>query len=212
MSDSVTIDGVEIPVIAREKAIADENMTVLASMHGKEVRSVDKLLLGDDREIFQCVHPAKPDCGYTALSIRSVTAHQRMHSGRSVARQAAAEIEAANARAAELEEELNARKQAASDRAKKAAATRESRKYDKQNDDEAVVVNKSDNVNASSKELTLLIQRVQITANAADDATDAHRVAVLNLIQFVADHPVVDPQIIAKAKQYDVLKAALNGM
>jgi len=210
MSDSVTINDETFEIVGREKAVTDETMTPIASMQGKELRSVDRILLADERELFQCVHAANPNCGYTANTIRSVTAHQRTHSGAAVAKQKQAEVDAANERAAAAEQALNERKQAASDRAKKAAATRESRKYDK-NDEVAAPTTTTTNVNAASKEVTLLIQRVQLTANAVDDATEAHRKAVLNLVKFINDHPAVDPQIIAKAKQYDVLKAALNG-
>lgn len=197
--DSIIINGEEIKIIARETALMEGNP--IAAVNGRKIPSVDRILLADERVMFLCVHPADRSCGFTSFTIPGVTSHQRTHSGKMVARRAAAEIEAANERAAAAEQELTQRKTRASERAKTAAATRNANRAKPASEPQE-----------QSKALTQAINRVTITANAVDDALEAHRGAVLNLIKITNDIPACDPQIAAKAKQYDILKSALHGI
>lgn len=216
VTQKVTIDGVEFEIVAREKAVVDESVSHLTRAQGAVMSSVDRILLSDERVLFQCVHRVDPNCGYTSDNVRSVTAHQRVHGGKAVQAKADAAIAEANARAAALEEELKERKRRQSEGGKRAAETRIARQQAEANGTATTPTPKAkpnaDEVAAANKELELAVTRVILTANAVDDAVEAHREAVLHLVKVVKNTPVIDPQILAKAQQYDVLKAALHGL
>lgn len=87
--DQVVIDGVTYDVIVRESAktktpLNDELVTL---------KTVDMLLLSNDQVVYQCVHPgALVKCVFIADAVQSVTAHQRSHSAKTVAKKAAAQL------------------------------------------------------------------------------------------------------------------------
>jgi hypothetical protein len=194
MKDLTKVNGIE--VVVRENAHITSPNDITRTT---ETPSIHRLLLVNDTEIFQCMHKNGVDCTYTAQTAKSVASHQRTHSDALLARRA---VERANA----AEKELAERKQRRADGSRKGAQTR------RQRNDE---VNAMDVIVAppgQSKTLAQAINRVTITANAVDDALEAHRGAVLNLIKITNEIPAVDPQIIAKAKQYDILKSALHGV
>lgn len=196
------VDGVA--VIAREPATADEasNDAVLANAKNA-FRTVERILLEDERTLYQCMHPNDLNCVYTKDNIKSVIAHQKMHSSATEARRLAAQL-------AEIEEKQAQTRRNRSDGSRKGHEARRQRVHT--GDTGAPVALITSGVAPLPAQFNKAIKSVQLTANALDDAIDAHRKATLNLIKLVNENPGCDPQVIAKAQQYDALKAAFGQM
>jgi hypothetical protein len=77
------VDGV--PVIAREPALT----VPVGGGAPVTVKTVDRVILENEAEVFQCVWP-DADCYLAFATVKSATAHQRTHSPKKVARQALA--------------------------------------------------------------------------------------------------------------------------
>ena len=91
MKDLTQVDGVK--VIEREQARMDEHSAPNPSTVGNTVRTVDVIMLADSRVLFQCMHPDDEDCVYTAVKLKSVTAHQVKHGPGNRLRAAERELE-----------------------------------------------------------------------------------------------------------------------
>jgi hypothetical protein len=87
--ETVEIGGLTYDVIAREPATASTPLT-----GGKVTKhpTVHKLLLNTGAEVFQCAHPNRGECRKVADTVNSITAHQRSHSDRTVAKKANAKL------------------------------------------------------------------------------------------------------------------------
>lgn len=207
MKDLTSINGVA--VIAREKATMPVPNDPTRSA---AIDTVDQVLLADATVIFQCVHKNDPDCAYTAQAVRSVTAHQRSHGDRIIAKQALA-------RATAAETELAERIRRRSEGTKKGNETKAALKAGGGTTRVPAEVGgrggpKANGNEASSaigdKELAKMAQNVITAWNALREAEDALQnvlIGYMRAAQTATENPpVIDPQIVAKAKAYDDLK------
>ena len=220
MKDLTHVDGVE--VIERQKAIVQIDDPSVASLHmkpGVAMKTVDQVLLADERIIYQCTHHADPDCTFSADKIRSVTAHQRTHGGKATANRASKELAVVQARADALETELTLRKQRQSLGGKKAAVTRASRRGNAHAMAPSEIGGRGSPERSASTvgdiDLATQAQRVIAAFNAMQDGIDEFQkvfIGYMRAAQSASTPPVIDPQILAKAQQYDAMKAAMKAM
>jgi hypothetical protein len=102
MKDLSKIGDVEVVARAKARITGDDpSAQSIPNMVGKEVATVDEVMLSNETIVFQCVHPNDPDCLYIASTVRSVTAHQRSHGDKTIAKKALARAEAAEAEIAQ---------------------------------------------------------------------------------------------------------------
>lgn len=197
----------DVMVIAREKATMPvPNDPTRVAM----IDTVDQVLLADENIVYQCVHKNDLDCTYTAQSVRSVTAHQRSHGDRIIARQALA-------RAAAAETELAERIQRRSNGSRKGAETRK----------HATVAvpteaggrgGKIDNATSSAignKELAKMAQNVITAWNALREAEDNFQnvmIGYMRAAQVATDvkETTIDPKILTAAKNWNDLQSMLG--
>lgn len=94
--NTVMIDGVTYDVIVREPA---KSTTPISGGEAIVFKTIDMLLLSNDDVVYQCVHPAAlGKCEFVRDNVASVTAHQRSHGAKTVAKQAAAKLDAVAAK------------------------------------------------------------------------------------------------------------------
>lgn len=218
MKDLTTVNGFK--VVERQPArVAVDDPAVghlQGAVAGAAIRTVDEVLLENEQVIFQCVHPAAPDCDYTGASPRSVTAHQRSHGGKAVASKAAREVAAAQAEAEAAKAELAARIQRRSDGSKKGAQTRMATKaHAPQEIGGRSGEHGPGRTIVGDTDLARAAQRVITAFNAMQTCADEFQkvlIGYMRMAQTASEAPAIDPQILAKAQQYDVLKAAMNGL
>jgi hypothetical protein len=180
----------ELEVVAREDANIPSPNDPAKSV---TTQAIHQLLLSDGSIVFQCMHRNDGDCMYTAPAAKSVASHQRTHSDRLLAKRAIAEAEA-------VKNELAERIKRRSEGSKKGMQTRKL---------QTASTSPTGTPPPTSSDLTKAVKRVQITANALDDAIEEHRVATLHLITIAGNMPELDPQIIAKATAYDEFKTKM---
>jgi hypothetical protein len=219
MKDLTHIDGVE--VISRQKAVVAADDSAVGNLPGvfpgQVMKTVDEVLLIDERTVYQCTHHADDDCTYSAPSVRSVTAHQRVHGGKAVAKRAQATIDAALAEAAQAKAELEARKQRRSEGSKQGAITRKNNlvaappEIGGKN-----TTSQSGNANVvGNEDLAKAAQNVIVAFNAMQTCADEFQrvlIGYMRMAQTASEAPSIDPQILAKAHQYDAMKAAMKAM
>ena len=182
--DLTQIDGVA--VVARDTArMANPNLGLTGTVPITTVHEV--LLENRDTAIFQCMHPNGPDCTYTADTVRSVTAHQRMHSDRKL-----------------LQEEL-ARRAASTERRRagaiKAAETRAAKKTKQNGASQHSPENTEDDytrraaLDEYDRGSDMIIEGMRVCQSALDN---------------LAGLPLLDPAIVEKARKWDALRANLQ--
>lgn len=209
------VDGVE--VIERQKATG-----VAGSVsEGVVISAVDMLLLADGRTVFHCVHKNAADCVYTNTSVGSVTSHQRTHSDRMEAKRAKADAEAKQVELDAIHAREAQKKANYSAGAAKGAATRKARKVHTPTEIGGMGNGNNTNPGAPSKsvvgdtDLARKAQQVVIAYNALQDAHDQFQNVFLGYMraaQVASEKPAIDPQIVAKAAQYDIIQSALKGI
>lgn len=208
------VNGVEI--IERQMATGMAGTAIA----GKSVESVEELLLADGRTVYHCVHKNAPDCEYTADQVGSITSHQRTHSDRMMAKRALEAAEAAKADAARVQAELDARVQRRSEGSRQGHQTKLARKaqvpsvvggqgraHSKPGTPTVSVI--------GDTELAAKAQKVIIAYNALQDAHDQFQnvfLGYMRAVQVASQKPAIDPQILAKAQQYDIIQSALKGI
>jgi len=210
------VDGVEI--VARQKAVGAPGSVG----EGAEIQSVEQLLLADDRIVFHCVHKNAVNCEYTNAVMGGVMSHQRSHSDRMMAKRANEKVDELAAQLAEVEAEKARKKANYSAGAKKGQETRKTRQL--QTPSEVGGVGNGHRVTrgepsksvVGDDDLAKQAQRVIIAFNAMQDATDEFQkvfIGYMRQAQICSERPeaVIDPQILAKARQYDIIQAALKG-
>jgi hypothetical protein len=217
MKDLTRVNGVKVEARERAKYTA-ENRPNEQVMIGAEVPTVDEVLLEDGTVLYQCVHPKAGDCEYVHINMRSVTAHQTAHgirNDRRVAKAAIARAEAAEAElAARIERRSSGSRQAAMTRKQKRELTpvptevggRTGRDSGKGNPTSSAI---------GDQELAKAAQRVITAWNALQECTNTFQdvfIGYMRMAQTATMEQRVDPQILAKAQQYDVLQAALKGI
>lgn len=214
MRDLTQVNGVKVEARERAKYTEDSRPSPLVKP-GTEVPSVDEVLLADGTVIFQCVHPSSDDCVYTNTNLRSVTAHQVAHGKRRIEREA----REATQRAAAAEAELNERKQRRSEGSRKGHLTRVATRTTPAS--VPVEVGGRGGVKVNGKEASSAIgdaelakqaQRVITAWNALQECTNEFQnvfIGYMRMAQTASVPPAIDPQILAKAKQYDELKKKL---
>jgi len=208
MKDLTHVKGVE--VIAREKAIVDETISGLESARGSLFKTVDKVLLANDTTVYQCMHPLAEDCDYSADGIRSVTAHQRSHGAKAIAKTAAVELAVKEAELAEFKERQARQFQNRSNGAKKAAETRKTTKMQAPGE-----VGRPDVKNAKvvgDGELAREAQRVVTAFNAMQTAADEFQRVMVGYLRMAQTKTevVIDPVILDKARRWDDMQQLLN--
>lgn len=180
--------------------------------------SVEELLLDDGSTVFHCKHKNMPECEYTNPSINAVTSHQRTHSDRMMAKRALEEKTAAEAAAAAVQAELDARIQRKRDGAIQANKTRKERAANGEPHPHARGGRKTPTIpQVGDADLAKKAQQVIIAYNALQDAHDQFQNVFLGYMRAAQDatnrpEPVIDPQIVAKAAQYDLIQNALKGL
>lgn len=183
--------------------IAVQQATMVHAVSQQEVtlNTVKAVLLADDSVVFVCDHINAPECTMSAESPRSVFAHQRAHSPQRMFEKAQAELEA--------------RKLAASNRAKKAAATRSANRKNGNGKAEAPV---SEPIidNATDESLAASLDQLEDVTEALEKAIADIDAAVLQLridikrMKLQAKEKPVDPVLLEKAAKYDALKGILG--
>jgi len=210
------VNGVEI--VERQKAIGATGTVG----EGAQIQSVDELLLADGTTMFHCVHKNAVDCEYVNPVMGGVMSHQRSHSDRMVAKRALAD---AAAKQAELDE-INAKKAAEFERRsagmRNAHANRKARQLQTPSEAGGAGTGKHvSKIAAPSKsvigdaDLAKKAQQVIIAYNALQDAHDQFQNVFLGYMraaQVASEKPTIDPQIVAKAAQYDIIQGALKGI
>jgi len=194
-------------ILVNDRQVKVESREAARAIHmGKEttLKTVDAILLADGTVLFQCMHPDGPSCTYIAETPLSVLSHQRSHRTKPTTRELTKEL---NAVTAELED----RKQRASDRATKAAATRATRTSAPIEIGRSNVNDGKGKGNGGAKpigdiELAKAAQRVITSFNALRDAEDEFQnvlIGYMRMAQTATEVPQIDPAIVAKAKKWD---------
>ena len=208
------IGGVEI--IERQPAVAAEGSVA----NGATINAVEQLLLADGTTTFHCVHKNAKDCEYVNPVLGGVTSHQRTHSDRMMAKRAAEETAALQAQLAEIEAQKAKTFANRSAGAKQAHETRKQRRLTGPSEIGGMGSAQA-KTNAGSKsvigdaELAKLARGVVSAWNALQDAHDQFQnvfIGYMRAAQVATEAPAIDPQIIAKAAQYDAIQAALKGI
>ena len=203
------VNGIE--VVERQKAIGATG-TVGA---GAQIQSIDELLLTDGTTIFHCTHKNAVDCEYVNQAMRSVMAHQRTHGDRMQAKRANEKAEELAAQLADIAAKEQQKKANYSAGAKKAHEARKAKQLQTPAEVSAKPA-RGPVLHIGDTDLAKKAQQVIIAYNALQDAHDQFQNVFLGYMrsaQVASDRPtpVIDPQIIAKAKQYDIIQAALKG-
>ena len=213
MKDLTKIDGVDV-IERQEVIVPDDDPAVIAlrMKPGTKITTVHQVLLADERVIMQCMHPLGPDCEYTAATLRSVTAHQRTHGAKAMSKRADAAIAEATARATAAETELAERKQRRSDGSKQAAITRR-QKVHAPTEIGSSKTNQAHREPIGDVDIAKAAQNVITAFNAMQTCADEFQkvlIGYMRLAQTASETPAIDPQIIAKASEYDKLQAAFK--
>lgn len=200
MSEDILPDGRKIA--ARAKAMIN------GPSDGKPypARTVDELLLEDGSVVFQCVFPlpdGEPPCDYLADNAHSVTAHSRKHGGKILAKRLAAKAAEAEERLAVVQAQLDQRKHAASERAVKAAKTRNEKRAQNVTQSKLTPSTQQGHVLKSIDEMFTRI-REELDKMSASMIPLAQELARLQ--QEVNKLPSADPDIITKAAEFDRLR------
>lgn len=209
------IGGIEI--IERQPAVAMEGSVA----NGATINAVEQLLLADGTTTFHCVHKNAKDCEYTNAVLGGVTSHQRTHSDRMMAKRAAEEKAALQAQL----DEINAQKaKTFANRSAGAKAAHETRKQRARVTGPSEIGgmgNAQAKTDAGSKsvigdtDLAKQARGVIKAWNALQDASDQFQnvfIGYMRAAQVASEAPALDPQIVAKAAQYDAIQAALKGI
>lgn len=211
------IGGVEI--IERQPAVAAEGSVA----NGATINAVEQLLLADGTTTFHCVHKNAKDCEYVNPVLGGVTSHQRTHSDRMMAKRAQEKADELAAQLAEIEAAKAQKKANYSAGARKGAETKAAKKAqmpseiggqgnatcteDKKSEPSKSVVGDTD--------LAKQARGVIKAWNALQDASDQFQnvfIGYMRAAQVASEAPAIDPQIVAKAAQYDAIQAALKGI
>lgn len=209
MKDLTKVGNIE--VITREKAKITPEMTIPGPV-GSVIRTVDIVLLADETTVFQCVHPDGGDCVYTADNVNSITAHQRAHGPKAIAKAAQARAKEATAELETVREKQAKTFQNRSAGAKKAHVTRQARRAAAPRPTEIGGRSGKTDAAVGDEDLAKAAQRVITAWNALQECTNEFQnvfIGYMRMAQTASVPPAIDPQILAKARQYDELKKRL---
>jgi hypothetical protein len=166
---------------------------------------IDEVLLENGEVWYQCAS-RNGSCNAAYARPRSVMSHLKAHSPRAVNRRLNEELEAERARAAELDAELTRRRESLSNRAKKAAQTRQ----ENRRNGHAVT-------HGGDSEVT--IEFTEVARSLASAATQLEAgIGTLNLalshlqqaITQLPQLPVADPALIEAARKYEALRGLIK--
>lgn len=187
------------------------------------ISSIDELLLADGSTVFHCVHKNAVNCTFTAAGRSSVMSHQRTHSDRMEAKRAKEKADGLTAQLAQIEAEKEQKRANYSAGAKKGLETRRAKLLQTPSEvggagngmrTGAKIGEPSKSV-IGDADLARKAQQVIIAYNALQDAHDEFQNVFLGYMRAAqvatAEKPVIDPQILAKARQYDIIQNALKG-
>lgn len=210
------VNGVEI--VARQKATSHAG----SFGRGAEMDSIEQLLLADDTTVFHCVHKNAKDCDYVNLVMGGVMSHQRTHSDRMEAKRAKEQAAELAAQLAEIEAKEAQKRANYSAGAKKGIETRRAKQLQTPSEvggagngaRSGAKIGEPSKSAIGDNELAKKAQQVIIAYNALQDAHDQFQNVFLGYMraaQSASAAPAVDPQILAKARQYDIIQNALKG-
>lgn len=175
--DLTQVDGVKVEARKPAEGIAPDGLSM------SEIKTVDEILLTDGRVLYQCVYPVY-GCGKTFETPRSVTAHQRMHGGKTRAR-------AAEKQLAQIDANKRSAKQRRIDGAAKGLATKRSRAQ-------------VDNVAMTR---IAVIDELGIAGDMVREGLARLESAVHAALTIA---PEIDPKILEKATKYDQMRGLLG--
>lgn len=195
MKDLTQIDGVA--VIERTKARFTKGDTPNDAVVGREISTVDEVLLANEQVIFQCMSPRDDDCTYTAPTAKQVTTHQVKH-GRNQIR---LKLQAAEAELAEFKKKAERTRANRSAGAQQAAQTKALKRMAQPAEVGAPDTEPTTDLGAKAR-------RVIIAFNAMVEAQSEFErtlTGYMRAAEVAANPPVpeVDPVILEKAQYWD---------
>jgi hypothetical protein len=202
--DVVVYDGNTYVVETRQRA--KDSRVVGGVERTFVVDTVDELWIDDGSVnplvLFQCVHPNRDDCEYTSITARSVTAHQRSHGPKTTARRLRRELTA-------REKELAAEKKRKDEQHKRRSAGVKRGVDERKQRHAAEATHADPKIHAVQIKLSDFANEIGKVCDLVNGISTELRklnteVAKLKLVANA------DPVIIEKAKQYDIIKGALN--
>lgn len=168
-----------------------------------EVKSVELVMFDDETTAFMCNHKNAPNCAYTGDAVVNITAHQRAHSDRIVAKRATAAL-------AQLQEKVTADQVKRSAAAKKAVTAREAKKA-------AAKVDPHTGRRADDDlEMGIIaaLDTLDLVAATLEKSMHDLEAAAANLKRDIETlkrrKGTIPPEIVEKAKKYDALKGILG--
>lgn len=200
--DLTQVNGVK--VIARQKARCTPQNAPSPQAIGKEIKTVDELLLEDETIVFHCVHPNASDCVYVAGTAHSVTAHQRMHSDAALRKKADAKLAALESRQAKIfaNRSNGARKGAQTKRIKRTQAPLEIGRGG--SGERSTVFPTGDTELARQARHVVAAYNAMVTAQTEFDRLF---VGYMRAAQTATERTAMNPLIIDKAKKWDEMQA-----
>jgi hypothetical protein len=194
------VDGLK--VITRQPAVIPTPVG-----NGKRSETIEELLLENEAIVFMCNHKlADGQCVYVADNAQSVLSHMRTHAAKHIKKRAEDEVAKAKAETAKAVAELAERRQAASDRAKKAAATRNANKVSNGGAG-------ADNADELEQGIIAALDTLELVSHTLESAIRDLDAAAANLkrdIETLKKRKTVPAEIVEKAQKYDSLKGLFN--
>lgn len=201
-----TVEG--LSVITRQKAHLPSMNIQTKTMDLHEYPDIDELLLSDESTVYQCASRRDADCLFTAERPESIRAHLRSHSSRAEAKRLAAELQEAEAKAAEAQAELTARIKRKSDGSKRAALTRRERAT---SNGHAPVENVRETPSLGRvREISDRVDSVQATVDTIISSLQSVVLEFSSIQHDLSKLQVADQSTIEKADAYDALQAVLG--
>jgi hypothetical protein len=189
--ETIELDDRTFDVITRQKA---RGINPLNHSEMVTLPTVDELLLNTGDSVYQCAHPNRGDCRKVFRATTSVTAHQRSHGSKTLARQAAKELA-----------KVQAEKSAEFARRSNGVTTANEAKRNRHKTE----------VTSPRKDVAALQRKISDLAHGIEKiAATLPPLAVLlrDINAELAELPDVDidPAVVEKAKRYDALKGLIN--
>jgi len=187
--DRSHVNGVE--VISTEPAVG----VVIPGQPASTIKTVEKVLLENGTEIHRCA--AKPDeCEYSADNLKSVLAHQRLHSTKLTAKKATAELAAQKAK----DDAEFARRSAGANAANEAKRKRYA----------GEVTSNDKKIAAIQRKMSDIAWGIDKIAATIPPLAEMIRALNQELAEITPPEAQVDPEVAEKAALYDQLKGILN--
>jgi hypothetical protein len=166
-----------------------------------ETKTIDELLLDDESVVYQCVHPsAVSGCDYIENTVKSVVSHQRVH-GRAMAKKLAERAEAAESALADIHAKN-------SDRAKRAAKTRNEKRQNQMNGESEHPLELTSNpvVDHLNKQISRISESLGEMASGMLTISNE----LMGVQKALSSMPLATADIIEKAARFDQIRGAFK--